>query len=254
MLIEAVEALDLLVLLLVADGGVEDKAVVRLAVDAIAQIGADQGAFDLLAIAVGDIDVAVLQLGDRPAVVAADAALGLALGGDGGGHVRALGHVLDGERAAGKGPVVVQHHPAAFILVAIALLAQEAPDILDGAVRGALQQVGGNLGAAVGEALALPVAGVEHDLLARLLHLRDCGHSSQSRTAQQHGHKNFLHVIPPDCPRRRMRLGVFIVQKGRQTMPPLSIFRPASCAWCIRGRSAPPSRRRARWPPPWCRP
>ena len=49
-------------------------------------------------------------------------------------HVRARGHVLRGQGAAGEGLVRVQGLPAAFELVAVAVLAEIFPDVLDGHV------------------------------------------------------------------------------------------------------------------------
>jgi hypothetical protein len=55
--------------------------------DSAAEVGADECAFEDLSVAVGDVDVALLEIVDGPAVVVALALLGFAFGVDGLGHV-----------------------------------------------------------------------------------------------------------------------------------------------------------------------
>ena len=78
--IEAVEVGDLAVLFLVADAGVEHKAGVGVRGHGVAQVGADERALDDFSEAVGNVDVAILELGDGPDVGVGDAALGFAFG------------------------------------------------------------------------------------------------------------------------------------------------------------------------------
>jgi hypothetical protein len=75
----------------------------------------------------------------------------------------------------------MQGLPVAFELVVVALAAEIVPDVFDGDVEGALEEAVVDLGTAVGEALALPVGGVEHDLLLRLLDLREGGAWGEER-------------------------------------------------------------------------
>ena len=70
-----------------------------------------------------------------------------------------------------KGLLRVERLPAALELVAVAVLAEELPDVFDGHVFGAVEEGVGQAGAAVGEAVAMPVSGVEEDLVAGLLDL-----------------------------------------------------------------------------------
>ncbi len=192
--VEAVEVGDLAVLLGVADAAVEDEAGVGVGGDAVAQVGADEGAIGDLAIAVGDVDVTDAELVDGPAIVVApgDAALGLALGGEGPDHVRAAGHVLRGEGAAGEGRVRVEGLPITLELVVIALAAEVVPDVFDGDVQGALEEIVGELGTAVGEAVALPVGGIEHNLILRLLDLREGGVRCEQREGEG-GEEDLFH-------------------------------------------------------------
>ena len=61
--VEAVEVGDLTILFVVPDPGIEDEAGVGVGGNATAEIGADQGAFEDLSVAVGNVDVA--KSGDR---------------------------------------------------------------------------------------------------------------------------------------------------------------------------------------------
>src|SRR5260370_24220012 len=134
--IEAVEVGDFTVLFGVADAGVEDKAGVGMGRDAVAEVGASQGSFDDLAEPVGHVDVSDLKLVDGPAVISADAAFRLALGGDRLDHVGAQRHVLRSKRAAGKGLFRMEGLEAAIELALVAKTAGIPPDGFDGDVQG----------------------------------------------------------------------------------------------------------------------
>jgi hypothetical protein len=93
------------------------------------------------------------------------------MGGDRLDHVGAQRHVLSGKSAAGEGLLRMQGLKAAVELALVAELAEILPDIFDRDVEGSLEEVIGNLRAAVGEALAFPLGRVEEYLFLRHLDL-----------------------------------------------------------------------------------
>src|SRR5439155_11981635 len=204
--IEAVEVGDFAVFFGVADAGIEDKAGVGMGCDAAAEVRADQGSFDDLAEAVGHVDVADLKLVDGPAVISTDASFSLALGGDRLDHVGAQWHVLRSEGAAGKGFFRMEGLEATVKLALVAELAEILPDVFDGDVESPLEEVVGNLWAAVRKAFALPVGCIEHHLFLRHLYLRRSGNGG-GKCAGQDGRANqFSHRwLSPEELRERVR-------------------------------------------------
>jgi len=138
--IEAVEVGNFPVFLLVAYAGVEHESGMRVRGDAVAEIRTDQGAFNDLAKAIGDVDVPDLQFIDGPHIGSAHPSLGFALGGDGFGHVRPQRHILRREGAACKWLFNMKSLPACFELILIALRAQKVPDVFDGHIHCPLEQ------------------------------------------------------------------------------------------------------------------
>ena len=116
-LIKAVEIWNLTVLFLVAYASVKNEPGVGVGGDAVAQVRANQRSINDLAHTIGYVNIADLQLVDRPAIIVADASLGFAFGGDRFRHVSAQRHVLRGERPARKGLLNVQRLPVTLELV-----------------------------------------------------------------------------------------------------------------------------------------
>ena len=174
--------------------------------DAVAEVRANQGSFDDLAEPVGHVDVSDLKLVDGPAVISTNASFGLALGGDRFDHVGAQRHVLGGKSAAGKGLVGMEGLEASVKLAFVAELAEILPDIFDGDVEGSLEEVVGNLRAAVGEPFSLPIGRIEQHLFLRHLYLRRRGKGG-GKCAGQDGRANqFSHRwLSPEELRERVR-------------------------------------------------
>src|SRR5262249_10261382 len=87
--------------------------------------------------------------------------------------------------------------PVAFELVVVLLAAEEVPDVFDGDVEGAGEERVWELGAAVREALAFPVGGVEEDLLAGGFDLGVGGGNSQG--AEKQGWDEAVHECSPSA-------------------------------------------------------
>src|SRR5215471_5005188 len=172
--IESVEIRYGAVLLRVPDAGVEDESRMGVGGDAASQVGADQRALNDLSIAVGNHRVSHLEFIDHPTVGPADATLGLTLCSNSRGHVGPPGHELRCESTAGKGLFDMEGLPATLELVGVALAAQVVPHILDRHIQRALEQILRYFRSPVRKTLALPIRGVEHHLLPRLLDLSEC--------------------------------------------------------------------------------
>jgi hypothetical protein len=148
---EGVEAFDFPEAFQVADGAVEDDAVAGLGEDRVAEVVADEGSVSDFAEGIGDVDVAFLQRVDGPGVHGADAACFVSALSDTHRQIRAGGHVVGGDGAADDGDVVVDHLPAPFELVLVAVRLQDLP---------------GFLHRDVGKAVAFPFGGEEEELFA----------------------------------------------------------------------------------------
>src|ERR1700722_4560030 len=191
--VESVEVWDFPILLLVSYAGIEDKPGMGVGGDAVAQVGTDQRAFNDLSKAIGHVHVPKLQLIDRPTIISTDPAFCLAFRGNGLGHVCPSRHILSGERTAGKRLFDVESLPVALKLVGVSLLAEKTPDVLDGAVEGPLDQIVGNLRAAIRETIALPVRRIEHHLIFCHLYLREGSRSSHHRPHDYCRHNCLFH-------------------------------------------------------------
>jgi len=141
----------------------------------VAEVGPNERALNDFAEAVGDVHVSDLEFIDGPHIGSANTSFGFALGDNGFGHVGPRGHVLRGERAAGKGLFDVQRLPASLELIAVALVAQILPHVFERHVHRARQQRVGQLRPPIGEPVTLPLRGVEEHLIARHFDLAERG-------------------------------------------------------------------------------
>ena len=163
--------------------------------DSAPQVGTDKGAFDDFSITIRHHRVAHLQFVNHPAIGAADAAFRFTLGNHRRSHVGPPRHELGRERPAGKRLFDVQSLPAGLKLAYIALTAQIVPDVFDRYVERALEQIVRYFRTAVGEAVALPLRGVKHDLFLGLLDLRGNSRCSQERARYQNSGNDLFHWI-----------------------------------------------------------
>src|SRR6202000_264273 len=130
---------DFAVFLLVPNAPIKDKAGVGVRGNAVAQVGTDQRSVNDLSHAVCDVHVPNLQFIDRPAVVKANPSFGFAFSSNGLFHVCPEWHVLRSERPPSKRLFDMKSLPVSLELIAVAVLTQIVPHILDRYIQSALE-------------------------------------------------------------------------------------------------------------------